>query len=320
MKKFLMIALAAATPTNALAGAGTEAAEFLKISPDSRSAAMGNTGAADAGNGFAVFHNPALLSADEARFRASGGQTQGLLGSTDGHYAASGRVKEWGLSFGASQWASPSFETTDAMGNATGRSAFKAQTLGLAAGRALTETFHMGIGVKRLSQSLAGSASAAASATAWDAGLFARGKAGRWSAGAALQNAGSAGLGAQKESLPVTARLGAVMSPANGGFTWTAEAVHTRANGLTAAAGLGYTPFQSLSLRAGYDGRAAGAKYAGLTTGFGLRLGDVALDYAFTPFGDLGNAQRISLSWAVGGSHRAPVKRARWEARDWRTK
>jgi hypothetical protein len=39
--------------------------------------------------------------------------------------------------------------------------------------------------------------------------------------------------------------------------------------------------------------------HARLCGGFGLRLGRLGVDYAFAPFGELGNVQRISASIAI---------------------
>ena len=82
----------------------------------------------------------------------------------------------------------------------------------------------------------------------------------------------------------------------------------TTKGGLSAAAGLGFSATKTLSLRGGYDGRIGGGEYAGLTSGVGLSFGSVTLDYAFSPFGELGSVQRISATWAYGGSRRAEVR------------
>jgi tetratricopeptide (TPR) repeat protein len=53
-------------------------------------------------------------------------------------------------------------------------------------------------------------------------------------------------------------------------------------------------------LRAGYqfsDQNDEIEDLQGFTAGAGLRLGDFQLDYAYLPYGDLGNSQRISLSY-----------------------
>jgi tetratricopeptide (TPR) repeat protein len=58
-------------------------------------------------------------------------------------------------------------------------------------------------------------------------------------------------------------------------------------------------------LRAGYrmpqSGNALGA-IAGLTLGLGLRVADYDLDYAYTPFPDLGDAHRLTLTLPLGRS------------------
>ncbi|MEK7744548.1 MAG: hypothetical protein AAB578_09205, partial [Elusimicrobiota bacterium] len=38
----------------------------------------------------------------------------------------------------------------------------------------------------------------------------------------------------------------------------------------------------------------------GITAGVGWVLGDLDLDYAFVPYGDLGISHRISVSWRFG--------------------
>ncbi len=55
------------------------------------------------------------------------------------------------------------------------------------------------------------------------------------------------------------------------------------------------------AVRAGYmsnareAGRGGLTPLAGLGGGFGLKLGNYRADYTFTPFGELGNVQRLSL-------------------------
>lgn len=87
--------------------------------------------------------------------------------------------------------------------------------------------------------------------------------------------------------------------------------------GLTLATDLQYQPYEDrvdfnvgteyqllgpLTLRGGYQTfnseaqREKGSFLSGLAGGFGFRLSRYRLDYAMTPFGELGNTQRISLS------------------------
>src|SRR5688572_27059093 len=124
--------------------AGTTTAEFMKVSPDSRSASMGSTGVSDPGNGFSAFHNPALPAAAKSRLQVSAGQTQWILNTQISHYAGSFRRETasgaWALGVTFSQWSAPSFQTTDNMGNVTGNATFGAQSAGLSLGRSWGDT------------------------------------------------------------------------------------------------------------------------------------------------------------------------------------
>lgn len=67
-------------------------------------------------------------------------------------------------------------------------------------------------------------------------------------------------------------------------------------------AGTEITPLRFMALRAGYlqstvaNGTSSGfASLGGLGGGFGLKFSSYQLDYVFTPFGELGNTQRLSF-------------------------
>jgi hypothetical protein len=65
-----------------------------------------------------------------------------------------------------------------------------------------------------------------------------------------------------------------------------------------------------LALRAGYRWRLYGNElgaWSGFSAGAGVAFESVSFDYAFTPFGDLGNSHRFSLNYRFGG---APRRRA----------
>jgi hypothetical protein len=58
-----------------------------------------------------------------------------------------------------------------------------------------------------------------------------------------------------------------------------------------------------LALRVGYDNGAAATEIQGLTDltlGLGILIHGFELDYAYLPYGDLGTAQRLSLTYAFG--------------------
>ncbi|GEM_PF-963593 len=60
-----------------------------------------------------------------------------------------------------------------------------------------------------------------------------------------------------------------------------------------------YTIKEILSLRAGYvTGYSQTSSLAGFTTGFGVKYHNFNFDYAFQPYGDLGNVHRVSVGFA----------------------
>jgi len=68
--------------------------------------------------------------------------------------------------------------------------------------------------------------------------------------------------------------------------------------------GVEETAFSALAFRLGYQANLADNQIqgmAGLTAGAGFSYKGLMLDYAYLPFGDLGAAQRISLTYQFGG-------------------
>jgi hypothetical protein len=308
MKK-LTVVLTALIAGAAHAGTGTTTAEFLRIAPDSRSAALGHTGVCDPDNGFATFHNPALAAASSDPVRLSAGQTQWLMGSQISHAAATvqrkTRAGAWGLGLTFSRLATDPFQTTDGLGNTTGKTSFGAQAAGASLSRSWGGVVSVGAGIKSVEQGFDAQPGTRNTISAWDAGVFARSKSGRWSIGAALKNAGASSTNdGVSEELPTALRAGMEWRPGDGQFTWSVDVARPKSGSAAVGAGLGFRASNALTLRAGYDGRTAGSQYAGLTSGLGVKVGSFSIDYAFTPFGELGNAQRISVSWAHGGARR----------------
>ena len=102
--------------------------------------------------------------------------------------------------------------------------------------------------------------------------------------------------------LPTTFAAGAAYSPSPY-LTFSAEADDVPGLGQTVlATGAEFNPFSSFFFRGGYSGKLAGpattSALGGLTGaagGLGFRIGRFTLDYAFTPFGELGNVQRVTI-------------------------
>lgn len=106
----------------------------------------------------------------------------------------------------------------------------------------------------------------------------------------------------QRDPLPTTLTLGlgsAINHTLNLAFDMN---YHVHESRMSFGLGTEVTPVRFMALRAGYmqvaasSGKASGfAGLGGLGGGFGLKLRRYQLDYTFTPFGELGNTQRLSF-------------------------
>lgn len=125
---------------------------------------------------------------------------------------------------------------------------------------------------------------------------------GRFSFGASMLNIGR-GMKFidQRDPLPLTVALGGAYRL--GGALNLALDVRHELNDRRTDVGLGteYAILPIFSLRAGYatmgsiTSSRGSSPLNGLGGGFGFKLKNYKADYTFTPFGDLGNVQRISL-------------------------
>jgi hypothetical protein len=299
----------AAAPTR---GAGTGAADFLRITPDSEGGALGNSGAANADSAFAPFANPALVSRSEDAFRVAGGETRWPLGVSAGHYALSGawgaRGGRWGAAAFLGRWGTDPFDATDAEGSRIGSVDFGAQVAGLAVSHEVWRGLHVGGAMKRVSQSFtergrsSSSQRTSADVNAWDFGAAVDVPWAKALVAVSLQNVGNELTFLQeREELPETARLGARGDLPGGQVSWTVEASRT-AGAVAVGGGLELNVFSTLSLRAGYDSRQFDPNLMGFTTGLGFRIAGARLDYAMGSVGELGLTHRMSLSWRLKSS------------------
>ena len=120
-----------------------------------------------------------------------------------------------------------------------------------------------------------------------------------WTAAFVVQNLGSS-IGPDK--LPLTLKAGAATSFADGKLAVGADA-DWLANDerFYLALGAEYLLGQNFAFRAGYQfGRSAdklGSNLVGLGAGLGLKFDRFSLDYAYVPFGDLGDTHRMTLGF-----------------------
>jgi hypothetical protein len=169
----------------------------------------------------------------------------------------------------------------------------------VAAARPVSEVLSLGAGVKIIRQVID---DRSATGAALDLAALYHAKQSPLSAGLMVQHIGTPlRFTATAYDLPLTVRAG-VAWRVNKKFLATADLVQPNDNYLSAAAGVEYLPVQLLALRAGYRYRLGGIELGDLTgfsAGMGINFRIASLqssfDYAFVPYGVLGNAHRVSV-------------------------
>jgi hypothetical protein len=305
------LAAALAGPAAALGSGskGTSGAQFLEVAPGARPAAMGGAFAGIADDVHSVYYNPAGL-ADLQHVEVTGMEDQYFQGvnydfagmaipllsfeknaiENKNAYGVLG-VGVYNLSLGNIP-VQGNVETA----SPTGTIASQDMAYALSYAYALRDPdLAFGVTGKYVTSSLGGYN---ASTFAADAGALYRQD--KWSAGAGLRNIGPQfGFAGQTDPLPLLFYAGAgyKLTP-----HWLAsvEIDAPRDNNLIFALGTEYvhsfTSKISGALRAGYNtGNTDAGGFSGVSVGGGIVYGNFGFDYAFIPFGDLGNTVRYSL-------------------------
>lgn len=288
--------------------AGTTGAAFLKIPVGARAEAMGETYAAVAGGADSLFWNPAGLfqPVESQKPELSLSYNSLLETSYSSAFSFVRRMKNrenavWaaGLIFN-SQSALQGFNE---FGDPTGSFTPNDLAFSVAAARAFDEKFTLGAAAKVIRQQLAGETDVT---FALDFGIllyhaFDLGES-PVDVGASLQNLGPGiSLGSEKDPLPLQIRVG--------GVWWTTP-------DFSMLADLHFPVDQDPYLSLGGEWRAYSKKdftaalrggfnmkntrdidgISGFTAGFGAGFKDMRLDYAWVPFGDLGQTHRFTFN------------------------
>ena len=278
-------------------GAGTSGADFLTVGVGARPLAMGGAFAAvDTGaDANAANWNPAALAlVDKAGVTASYNslfvdENQGYVG-----YAAPAR--------GGGTWsAGLNYLVVAGIEKRAGDtenpdSSFSNQNFALGASyaRSFGEVASGGVTLKYVRAALD---SLKENAMAADAGLLSRTPLENVTAGVAVRNFGS-NIG--PDSMPLTFKGGVAYKALGGKLLLAGDVdwIATERRGYVSAGGEFWIA-PNLAARAGYQfGHGPDqlrSKLAGLGAGLGLKLGRFALDYAFQPYGDLGNTHHLTL-------------------------
>ncbi len=112
------------------------------------------------------------------------------------------------------------------------------------------------------------------------------------------------------DELPITVRAGAGYRSINGRWGLNSDIVYVKNQDIEGGIGgeLWVWP-DHVAFRAGAN--SANDAGSGFTVGAGFKWNDIILDYAYVPFGDLGDQNLISLSYQFGSTHGAQPKRSK---------
>ena len=290
--KSLLLSLVLAAPPQAAINSG---AAYLKVNPSARSAALGGA-YATMSSADSLFFNPAGL-APVARTEFSAMHAQWLQDTSYDALAFAAPTKVGTFGLGAARLAAGSFEGRTTDRKAAGGFAAQDSLFAVSFAKGVMPRTGLG-GSLKLIRSEIGPYSA--QTVAVDIGVRRELSQRPVTLGLSIQNVGK-GLKFldQEDPLPTAVAAGASWRWA-GVLGLAGELRHeVRDNRLTASIGTEYSLLGSLALRAGYASNAvkqAGSPLSGLGAGLGASWKSWSVNYSFTPFGDLGDVQRLGLS------------------------
>lgn len=294
---------------------GTSAGQFLKLGAGARAGGMGEAYTAAADEASAVYWNPAALT------RIDGVSVTlmhaALLADISYEFLGYGRRlgENGALGVGVQYLSMPAFRETDPSGFETGAGfnprdasvtlsyAHKLDPLG-------AEGYSVGISGKHIRSGLEKTASAPAA----DIGVTGRPFGGAlWLAAVAQNLGGKLKFERGADPLPLNLKLGGALSLA-GNWLIGADVNFPRDNGPYAALGAEYQRVSRagawFAARTGFNSRTLGdiSGLSGVSVGAGIGYKLFKLDYAFIPFGTIGDTHRFSITFSFAGRAGAAVE------------
>jgi long-subunit fatty acid transport protein len=273
-------------------------ARYLLVPPGSRPNSMGQAFTAVADDSNAIYWNPAglaFLSKREISFT----HTKGLVSTNLDYLTFVQPVQSNGSGFGASlfflsdtQW------RTDEQGNFLGQFDNTALTALVSYAKKISSGLGAGVNLKILQQSLD---SHQANALALDAGALYKDLLPRLDIGLAVQNAGTKMKFINDEfSLPLMVNLGAAYRPSEKLILDVDVDDYIVDQNVGINAGGEYLISSMFALRAGYQYHpdfVADRLFGGLSMGIGFGTEGFSIDYAFVPYGEIGDMHKLSFSF-----------------------
>jgi hypothetical protein len=312
--------IAGAYAPHVFAAGGTTGAQVLSIVPDARSAALGKTFVGVADNINSLFYNPAGLAQitnmevpmaknyvmDDVDQQYAGFATNLRNVRTTnvksmGTLAANYMTLETGniVSRNDAGVAGPNFKAKDELITiGYGKLFYESSTAG---------SFMGGVSMKMYKEEIQNEDS---QGQAFDVGTLWKAPGERMYIGLALQNAGPQNkFLTEKYDLPSVVALGFSGGMFDNACIIAVDFKKPIHDSLTYSTGVEYWFNHTIALRLGYDSSTVDAGN-GLSAGFGVCLlqtdvffvyaSEIDLDYAFVPYGDLGDSHRLSLLFKIG--------------------
>lgn len=295
------------------ASAGRTAAVFLEMPIGAAPTGMGNAYTAVTNDVHSLWWNPAgLADVDKSQILFMHDE---YIADIDHEYvglASPELIKQHnivtGLSFNYLDYGSlrRATYTSGNAGTTTGTFGMKDYALGISFAKQNSTQRDFGMTVKYIKQEIDGIADAA-----WACDIGLKYNIGRAAVrdrfpplvlGYTLQNLGG-DITMERDAfdLPLTHRVGLAFRPRKK-LLIAVDGIKTKNGPTEGSAGLEYHLKESLIIRCGYSSeRKVKDKYS---LGAGFRVSNLAIDYAFTPFSDLGDSHKVSLTYNFGkGPH-----------------
>ena len=263
-------------------GPGTTTADFLKIGVGARATAMGEAFTALANKGTSLYWNPAgLIQTEEKELSATYNLwfqdiRQGYVSFS---FPSSGGI----IGLGANYIDMGRIEGRDEEGDPTGD--FGASDLHLFLGYAKRfRKIAVGLTAGWLKDTIKDNTKTAFLGSVGLLYSFNK----QLTLGATIQNLGS-NLG--NDPLPLTLKIGIALE--REALTFAADVAKPLGDDLYWCLGVEWWMQERMALRAGYKTNQDIGE--GWSAGLGFKVQGICLDYAYVPYGDLGNTHRISL-------------------------
>ncbi|MBU2573064.1 MAG: PorV/PorQ family protein [Elusimicrobia bacterium] len=303
----LMLLALSCSGANAEGAAG---GQFLRIGVGAKATALGEAGSTASG-AQSMFYNPAGLS-DVKDTEFSFSQVKWIMDINYSNLALARKSAAGVYGLAVNYLSAPSIGKYDKYGNQLMDSySVRDMAVTFGYGRQATPRRSWGLDIKYISSRLE---SASAGALALDAGIKYDSVPGVFNMGFVLQNLGTQlKYLSDNDPLPLNIKAGGryLFRTEDGTGDRNAQNVSVLADlnymkgpGYYANLGLelmvNYTEGTLCALRGGYKTHAGGGA-GGLSFGFGVDTKKYAVDYAYSPMGDLGKAHRLSLTLRFAG-------------------